>query len=249
VTDENIIDDIKQVINTEIGGFFSQFSKDVVSKIPSFITSIIITIPKTLVFTIITIVSTFYISIDYGKINKSISLQIPEKLRNILNDIKSRFLEAIYKYIKAYFTLFIICYSELVAGFLIIGIKYAFLMAFFVAMVDILPVLGAGTVLIPWGIVAIIQKNYFTGFALLILYGVIVVIRNIIEPKIIGESIGLYPVITLITIYVGYNSLGFAGMFLFPVTVLILKNLNDEGKIRIWKKEREEEKEKDKKVK
>jgi predicted PurR-regulated permease PerM len=105
-----------------------------------------------------------------------------------------------------------------------------------VALIDLLPVLGTGTVLIPWGIIAIIQKDYFTGFALLILYAITMVIRNIIEPKIVGASIGLYPVATLVSIFAGFNIIGIPGMFIFPITVLVLKNLNDEGKINIWKK-------------
>lgn len=241
---KNLTEDIRDIINTETGNMLTKFSVDIVSQIPSFIKSIIITIPKILVYTIVTIVSTFYISLDYHKINKFIAAQLPTKAGNFISDIKSRFLEAIYKYIKAYFTIFIIAYSELTVGFLIIGIKYAFSIALLVAVVDILPIIGMGAVLIPWGIVAIIQQDYFTGFALLILYAVITIIRNIIEPKIIGSSIGLYPVVTLISMFVGYNLLGFAGIFLFPISILILKNLNDEGKIHIWKNIKDDDEQK-----
>jgi len=237
---KNITEDIKEVVNTEIINMLAQFSADIISQIPAFIKSIIIIIPKILIYTLITIISTFYIALDYKKINKFIAIQLQPKIRNIIIDIKSRFFEAIYKYIKAYFTIFMIAYSELTAGFLIIGINYAFSIALLVALIDILPIIGMGAVLIPWGIIAIIQKDYFTGFALLILYAVITVIRNIIEPKIIGASIGLYPVVTLISMFVGYNLIGFAGIFLFPIVILILKNLNDEGKIHIWKNVKEE---------
>ena len=233
--DERLIEDIRVIINSEILNIFSKFSADIVSQLPSVTASVIITIPKWLVYTLVTIISTFYIALDFQTINKSLALQIPPKVRNVMIDIKSRFLEAIYKYIKAYFTIFIIVYSELTAGFLIIGIDYAFSIALFVALIDIIPVLGTGTVLIPWGIISIIQKDYFTGFALLILYAAITIIRNIIEPKIIGSSIGLYPVTTLIAMFVGFNIIGIPGVFLLPITVLILKNLNEEGKINIWK--------------
>ena len=252
-TDANIIENIRDIITTETGNIISKFSSNIVSQIPTIIKSIVVTIPQTLVYTLITIISTFYIALDYRNINKAIALQIPEKARNVIIDIKSRFFDAIYKYLKAYSVIFLIAYSELTVGFLIIGIKYAFLIAFIVAVIDILPVLGTGTVLIPWGIIAIFQKDYFTGFALLILYAAITVIRNIIEPKIVGSNLGLYPVITLIAIFVGYNIMGFAGIVMFPVTILILKNLNDEGKIHIWKyppkTEEEKEQEQNKKDK
>ena len=239
-SNKNLTDDIKEIVNTEMTNMLTQFSVDIVSQIPSFIKSIIIIIPKIFIYTLVTIVSTFYISLDYNKINKFIAMQLPPKIRNVIIDIKSRFFEAIYKYIKAYFTIFIIAYSELTVGFLIIGINYAFSIALLVAIIDILPIIGMGAVLIPWGIIAIIQKDYFTGFALLILYAVIMIIRNVIEPKIVGASIGLYPVATLISMFVGYNVLGFAGIFLFPIIILIIKNLNDEGKIHIWKNVKED---------
>jgi len=70
----------------------------------------------------------------------------------------------------------------------------------------------------------------------LILYGVVLIVRNIIEPKIVGKSLGLYPVATLMAIYIGYNLIGIAGVFLFPILIVMLKNLNDEGKIKLWKK-------------
>jgi len=237
---EQMIDNIRLVINAETLNVFSRFGADIVSQIPSFIASLIKTIPKILVYTLISIISTFYIAFDFKNINKSLALQAPPKVRAVMSDIKSRFLEAIYKYIRAYFTIFIIVYSELTVGFLIVGVNYAFIIALVIALIDIVPVLGTGTVLIPWGLISIIQKDYFTGIALLILYAVITIVRNIIEPKIVGSSIGLYPVVTLIAIFVGFNAFGIAGLFLLPITVLILKNLNNEGKIHIWKTEKKD---------
>jgi sporulation integral membrane protein YtvI len=213
----------------------SQFGSNIVEQIPSFIGSMVVTIPQGLVFTLITIVATFYISLDYKRINEFIAIQIPPKVRNVIIDIKSKFFSAIYKYLRAYSIIVLITYSELTVGFLIIGINYAFIIAALTALLDILPVVGTGTVLIPWGIIGIIQKDYFTGFAMLILYGTITIIRNIIEAKIVGTSIGLYPVVTLMAMYAGFRILGLGGMFLLPIVILILKNLNDEGKIRLWK--------------
>ena len=235
LNDQSMIENIKETVNGQISAMFSDFGSDIVARIPSFIASIAVTVPKMLLYTMITVISTFYISLDYKNINRFISLQIPPKVRTVILDIKSRFFEAIYKYLRAYSIIFLITYAELAAGFLIIGIKYPFILAALIALADFLPILGTGTFLIPWGIISLIQKDYFTGFALLILYATILVIRNVIEPKIVGKSIGLYPVITLISMYVGFNILGIWGIFLFPITVLILKNLNDEGKIHLWK--------------
>ena len=231
----DIIDRVKTQIYDMAITFVSDLGMFLATKVPAMITSIVVVLPSFLIFTLILIISTFYICLDYEPINKFIMLQIPEKVRSIILDIKNRFLEAIYKYLRAYLIIMLITYFELTAGFLIIGIKYAFLLAFFVALIDVFPIVGTGTVLIPWGIITLLQKDYFTGFALLILYATVTVIRQIIEPKIVGKSLGLYPVVTLIALYTGYNILGFFGMVLFPICLILLKNLNDEGRIHIWK--------------
>jgi len=233
--DKEIIDQLRIVINTEAENLIVQFGADVAANIPAFIGSLAVAVPKILIFTIILIISTFYICLDYATITKFIIIQVPPKVRVIMLDIKSRFLSAIYKYIRAYSIILMITFFELTVGFFILGVRYAVLLALVIALVDMLPILGTGTVLIPWGVFSIIQRDYYLGFGLLILYATILIIRNIIEPKIVGRSIGLYPVATLIALYVGYNMLGVAGMFLFPITILLLKNLNDEGKIRLWR--------------
>jgi len=232
---KEIIDRLRSVINAEAENIIVQFGADVAANIPAVIGSLALAVPKILIFTVILIISTFYICLDYAAITKFIIIQAPPKARVIMLDIKARFLSAIYKYLRAYSIILMITFLELSAGFLILGVRYAVLLALVIALVDMLPVLGTGTVLIPWGIFSLIQRDYYLGFGLLILYAVILIIRNIIEPKIVGRSIGLYPVATLIALYVGYNLLGFAGMFLFPIIILIIKNLNDEGKIRLWK--------------
>ena len=115
------------------------------------------------------------------------------------------------------------------------GQKYALLIAIGIAIIDVLPVLGTGTVLIPWGVILILTGSVGRGIAILALYLIVTVIRQILEPKIIGEYIGLYPLITLISMYAGLQAFGIVGMFLFPITVIILKNLNENGSVHLWK--------------
>jgi sporulation integral membrane protein YtvI len=233
--DAETIEQLREMLNSEAENIIMQFGVDIAANIPAFIGSIVLAVPKILVFTLILIISTFYICLDYATISKFLVIQVPPKVRVVILDIKSRFLSAIYKYVRAYSIIVMITFFELCAGFFILGVDYALTLAFIVALIDILPILGTGTVLIPWGIFAIVQKDYYTGFGLLILYATVMIIRNIIEPKIVGKSLGLYPVATLIAIYVGYNIMGIAGVFLFPILIVLLKNLNDEGKIRLWK--------------
>ena len=100
---------------------------------------------------------------------------------------------------------------------------------------DILPVLGTGGIMIPWGIISLIMGKWVLGLGLLALYLIITVIRNIIEPKIVGHQVGLHPVVTLLSMLAGLQLFGIIGLFGFPITLSLLKNLNDRGVIHILK--------------
>lgn len=89
--------------------------------------------------------------------------------------------------------------------------------------------------LIPWAIIDLITGNYSRAIGILVLYAVITIIRNIIEPKIIGDQVGLPPLLTLIAMFLGLQTFGLVGLFAFPIVLIVLKNLNDTGKIKIWK--------------
>ena len=108
-------------------------------------------------------------------------------------------------------------------------------MAILIAVFDILPVLGSGGILVPWAVISLVTGDIFLGVGIAILYVTITVIRNIIEPKIVGRQVGLHPVVTLACMYVGTMVMGILGLFLFPVSMSILIQLNDSGKIKIFK--------------
>ena len=103
------------------------------------------------------------------------------------------------------------------------GVEYSFILALVIALVDILPVLGTGTVLIPWGLISLIGNNYPLGIGLLIGYAVIVVVRQIIEPRIIGKFIGISPLASLAAIYIGLRLMGILGLFVFPIGAIVIK--------------------------
>lgn len=191
---------------------------------------------------IIIVVACFYMTIDYKKISSFISEQFSDNARKIFTIIKEEFFETTGKYLKAYSIILFITFTELLVAFLIIDIKYAFLLALIISFVDILPVVGTGTVLIPWSLFLIfVSKDYYTGIAILVTYLIITVIREIIEPRIVGSYIGLYPLVTLIAMYVGLRLYGIIGLFLLPITIIIIKNLSDDGHIKLWKYPKDEE--------
>ena len=98
-----------------------------------------------------------------------------------------------------------------------------------------MPILGTGAVLIPWSIINLILGNTKLGIGMLILYIVITAVRQTIEPKIVGQQIGLHPIITLVLMYVGAQLIGVLGLLLLPVIATIIKTLNDEGTIHLFK--------------
>ena len=126
----------------------------------------------------------------------------------------------------------LLTFVEVFVGLLTIGTRYAFLLAAVVAIVDILPVFGAGTVLIPWAVVSLLMKDYQTGMGLLALYGVITIVRQVAEPRIVGESLGIHPLATLVAMFTGLSLFGLTGMLLGPFVVMIAKEMLEAGRER-----------------
>ena len=128
----------------------------------------------------------------------------------------------------------LLTFFELTIGLHILGIASALVIAFLIAIFDVLPVLGTGGIMLPWILISFLNNQVKTGVGLLILYLVITVIRNIIEPKIVGKQIGLHPLLMLMCMYLGARLFGFLGIFILPILILIVQNLNDTGIIHIY---------------
>lgn len=191
--------------------------------------------PALLVSVIVTVVASCYIAKDYDVIICFAHRHVPKKAWDILIDIKELFVQNIFKILKGYLLLMLITFVELAIGLWITGQSNFIMLAAIICVVDILPVLGTGTVLIPWAVVSLISGNIWNSVGLLVLYAVITVIRNFLEPKIIGQQVGLHPLITLLSMFCGYKLIGFMGLFLFPLTLIILNDLYKHGKIKLFK--------------
>ena len=141
--------------------------------------------------------------------------------------------------IRAYGLIMCVTFLEMVLGLSILKLfgiyenGYIFAIALITAVIDIVPVLGTGTVLIPWAIWMFFSGDVAMG--LLVIYGVITVVRQIVEPKLVASQLGLPAFVTLMAMYIGSQLFGFVGLFLLPMTVMLLKVLNDDGVIHIFK--------------
>ena len=205
------------------------------SGVISFLYTVIQKVPGLLLSIIITIVASCFMSMDYGRIRGFVLRQLPETSQEMVIEIKNFFFTTVAKLIRAYLTLMLITFTELGIGLSLFGVPHALAIAAVIAVVDILPVLGTGTVMIPWALIELITGNIYLALCLGGLYAFIAIVRNILEPKIVGDHIGLYPLITLISMFVGLQLFGVPGMFLFPIIAITLKHLQDTGRIRLWK--------------
>lgn len=184
-----------------------------------------ISIPQAIIFLIVTILSTYFMASDREVIYSYIKANVPETWVHKVVSIKDDMFAALFGYIRAQLILMTITFIELSIGFSIIGVRQKILLALLISIIDALPILGTGGVLIPWSIYNFITGDIRMGISLIILYGVVLVVRQLIEPKVLGQQIGLHPLVTLLAMYVGLRIFGFIGMIIGPITILLLKNI------------------------
>ena len=203
--------------------------------------SIVRGVPGAIIGLVIGIIAWILFTKDYDRVVKFIRLQLPEGKKNLPVEIKQVFSKTIFKMIKAYALIMFITFCELFLGFSILNLigvmnnSYIFIIAIAIAVFDILPVAGSGGVLTPWAIISFISGNIGQGFGLLAIYVIITVIRQYIEPKIVGDSLGVNPLLTLAGLYFGLKMFGFMGMFIVPLMIMTLKAFNDTGRVGLWK--------------
>lgn len=198
-------------------------------------------IPSIIVGIIITIVATCFMTADYERVRSFIMNQIPAKKREKISKAKRITLTSVAKILKAYALIVLITTTELAVGLYIMTLlklypgDYVIIISIIIALIDIIPVLGTGTVLIPWAVYSLITGNVGFGIGLLVLYAIILIIRQIIEPKLVAGQVDVSPVLTISTMYIGTKCFGVLGIFILPLACIIIKLLNDEGVIHLFK--------------
>ena len=178
----------------------------------------------------VSVAGIYYLTTDRDGVRDSFLLLFPRRAREALASMRSRMKGGVSGYIRAYLIIMLVTFCELFIGFLILGFRYSFLVAAAVAVIDILPVLGSGTVLWPWATILLISGDVKRGIGLLVLLGVMYVVRQIIEPKLLGKYMGHHPFVTLFSAYLGFSLFGIPGMIVAPIAVFILKTVIDPRK-------------------
>lgn len=178
---------------------------------------------------------------DYDRLMGFILRQFNDRTQELFFQIKKYIIGTLFVCIRSYALIMSITFVELSIGLHILRVENAFLIALLIAVFDILPVLGTGGIMIPWAIITFLLGNYSLAIGLAVLYVVITIIRNILEPKIVGGNIGLHPVVTLISLFVGAQLFGVVGLFGFPIFLSLLVNLNKNGTIHLFKMDESKE--------
>ena len=174
---------------------------------------------------IIFLMAAFYLCAEFDTINRSLVSHIPKRIAPSWKAVQEKVLTSALKYIKAYVILFLLTFTALMIAFIIVGEKYATLLAAVIALLDILPVIGVGTVLVPWVIVLFALGQTKKAVVLLIVCIIVMVGRQILEPHIVGTQLGVHPLLTLVSVFVGYKIFGLLGFIIGPIAVVVVKNL------------------------
>ena len=209
---DGLFDNLRTILSS-VAGVIVNITKSTITNVPSFLVSVMVTI-----------ITSFYIVFDYEDLLTWVKANLPQKTLDVLYEIKYFFENVLLKILSAYGSILLITFIELCIGLTIIGISNSPMWAFLIAFLDIFPVLGVGTVLIPWGVSSLITGKVALGIELLILYIIITIIRQIIEPHMVGTNIGLHPLATLISMIIGLRMFGATGMFGFPLTLAFFYN-------------------------
>lgn len=222
----------KQLDWTNIGTVVSDYLTGYIWPTIEKLLAVAKSLPNIIVFLAALFLGTYFISSDTETIHNSIKSIIPKSVHPHISSVKNGMAHALLAYTRAQLIMICITFTELLIGFLIIGGSvgsYSLILALSISIIDALPILGTGTVLIPWGVGAVIAGSTRLGIYLLVLYLICLLVRQLLEPRILSVQIGMHPLITLMTMYAGLKILGVLGMILGPVIALIIKNLYEGG--------------------
>ena len=214
-------DSLSTILKSSQGVIFSFFSglANTITSLPNFFTSLVITI-----------LATIFICIDKDFVKQQVKQHVPSKWIEQFTRIFKEMCSVSINYIKAEAKLSIICFVYVLLSLLLInmfGIKVDYLvtMAILIGFIDLLPLFGAGTIMLPWAVYLFFVGNIPLAIAVVAIWGVWAIIKQIIEPKMVSSEMGLHPIFTLLGMYAGFKLFGVLGLILGPIIILILQNV------------------------
>lgn len=222
---------VSENVTSSLGGAIVSISKSVVT----WVTSSTLKAPKFLLNLLIMIISTIFMTVDFPKIHAFVMRQLSEHWKTLLHNARVQLGRTLWSYLRSYAMILTITFAEIFLGLSIIGVNNAAGIAVAIAIFDILPVVGSGLVLLPWTVFTLISGNIAQGIGLAVLYVVVIVVRQIMEPKIVGDRVGLHPLVTLLSMVLGTYLFGGIGLLGLPITIALIHALNKQGAIHLYR--------------
>lgn len=182
-------------------------------------------VPSILIYIIVTFLATLFLVVDRRAIARYVQDILPKNIVKKSANILQSTLKSLGQYLRAQLTIICITFIELFIAFTIIKQPYPLTFALVIALIDALPILGTGTVLVPWALYSVVIGNMPFAIALAITYLVILIVRQLIEPKIVSNQLGVHPFLTLVAMYIGFKIFGLVGMIIGPIVMVIFKNV------------------------
>lgn len=216
--------------------------EQILDSISAFLTSAIPTIydaiskvPEIVLFIVFMLLATFFMTKDYYRIKNFIKAQFSDTIVDRVVIMQRGMIEAIGGYIRTQVILMSMTFTICLIGLFIFHVNYALLLGVIIAFVDALPVFGSGAILIPWAIYNLLVGNYTLAVGLMCIYGIIFITRQVMEPKILSTQIGIYALVTIMAVYIGYKTIGVLGMILGPIVVVTFQMLQNVGALPQFK--------------
>lgn len=217
---ETVMDNIEK-----IGTGITSTATSVTQAIINSVSSMIVSLPTFLTVFIFSLLAAFFISKDWYKLTGFLTSTLPKKLTLTVHTVYIELRKALFGFIKAQLTLISITACIVLVGLLILQIDYAVTISVLIGAIDLLPYLGTGAVFLPWIAYCFLTGNYTLTIGLSILYGIVVIQRQIMEPKLLSQTIGLDPLATLVALFAGFQLFGFIGLIIGPVILVIIRAL------------------------
>lgn len=180
-------------------------------------------IPNMLVGTVMGVLATYFFVADREVMEHWLKTHLPESFQKKTMHMYRQIMGAVGGYFQAQVKIMFVIYVIVAVGLMILRVQYAWLIGFGIAFLDMLPVFGTGTVLVPWAVIKLFVGNYRIAVGMLILYIVTLLVHQLIQPKLVGESVGMSPFVTLFYMYIGYQFGGVLGMIIaIPAGMLLI---------------------------
>ncbi|MEG2097936.1 MAG: sporulation integral membrane protein YtvI [Pseudoflavonifractor sp.] len=182
-------------------------------------------LPSFAIALVIFITASYFVTSDYPRLRLLVTDRLSSGLREFFRNVKRTAVGAFGGYVKAQLILSVVVFFILLAGFALVNQPYSVLLAFLLAALDFIPILGSGTVMIPWAVLDLFTGNFRHAVEMMVIWGIIALFRRFAEPKIVGDQTGLSPILSLVSIYIGMKLAGVWGMILGPILSMVLLNI------------------------